>query len=158
MLAQLISLSGSSNIVLDKPIVLIGRHPECDVQIHSRKISRRHCCLAQVGDSLVVRDLGSTNGVRINGARVVEGTLHDADELTIGNQPYRLTWEESEDPQPRPEAVPKQKEHAKKSDESVMDAIILQSHMALPAAKPKSKSRSRSRPRHRKPSNSSVRA
>jgi pSer/pThr/pTyr-binding forkhead associated (FHA) protein len=156
MLAQLISKGGGPNIVLDKPIILIGRHPECDVQIHSRKISRRHCCVAQVGDSLVVRDLGSTNGVRINGARVVEGTLQVTDELTIGNQPYRLTWEESEVPQPPPEKAPRPKERVKKP-ESVMDAIILQSNMAMPTAKSKSKSRRRSRSSSRKPSNSSVR-
>ena len=63
--------------MLDKPIVLVGRHQECDVQINSRKISRKHCCLAQVNDYVVVRDLFSTNGVRINGKRVEEGSLND---------------------------------------------------------------------------------
>jgi predicted component of type VI protein secretion system len=74
--------------------MLVGRHPECDIQIESRKISRRHCCIAEVGDYLVVRDLDSTNGVRINGVRVQEGTLHAGDELTIGNRRYRVSWEE----------------------------------------------------------------
>jgi predicted component of type VI protein secretion system len=82
------------NIPLDKPIVLIGRHQECDIQIPSRKISRRHCCVAQVYDYLVVRDLGSTNGVRINGTRAVEGRLHPGDELTIGNLSYRVQWDD----------------------------------------------------------------
>src|SRR6266852_9915717 len=61
MPAQLVALNDGPSILLDKPILLLGRHPECDVQIDSRKISRRHCCIAQVSDYLVVRDLGSTN-------------------------------------------------------------------------------------------------
>jgi predicted component of type VI protein secretion system len=112
MPAQLVSLTDGPSILLDKPILLIGRHPECDIQIDSRKISRRHCCIAQVNDYLVVRDLGSTNGVRINGVRVLEGRLHAADELTIGGCSYRVSWEVMADSgtpshqavQPRPEA------------------------------------------------------
>ncbi|MCS6852085.1 MAG: FHA domain-containing protein [Gemmataceae bacterium] len=92
MPAQLVSLTDGPNILLDKPIMLFGRHPECDVQIDSRKISRRHCCVAQVGDYLVVRDLGSTNGIKINGRRVLEGRMKDGDELTIGNHRFRVQW------------------------------------------------------------------
>src|ERR1700736_393170 len=93
MPAQLLSLNDGPSILLDKPILLIGRHPECDIQIESRKISRRHCCIAQVNDYLVVRDLGSTNGVRINGSRVLEGRLTAGDELTIGGHRYRVSWD-----------------------------------------------------------------
>jgi predicted component of type VI protein secretion system len=94
MPAQLLALNDGPSILVDKPILLIGRHPECDVQIDSRKISRRHCCVAQVHDYLVVRDLDSTNGIRINGVRVLEGKLAPGDELTIGNHRYRVTWED----------------------------------------------------------------
>jgi predicted component of type VI protein secretion system len=94
MPAQLVALTDGPSILLDKPILLLGRHPECDIQIDSRKVSRRHCCIAQVGDHLVVRDLGSTNGIRINGARVAEGRLRPGDELTIGSHRYRVAWDE----------------------------------------------------------------
>jgi predicted component of type VI protein secretion system len=93
MPAQLVSLNEGPSILLDKPILLIGRHPECDIQIDSRKVSRRHCCIAQVSDYLVVRDLGSTNGIRINGVRVLEGRLKASDELTIGGNRYQVSWE-----------------------------------------------------------------
>jgi predicted component of type VI protein secretion system len=93
MPAQLVALTEGPSILLDKPILLFGRHPECDIQIESRKISRRHCCLAQVGDYLVVRDLGSTNGIRINGVRVLEGRLRAGDELTIGGHRYKVCWD-----------------------------------------------------------------
>src|SRR5438093_63458 len=68
MPAHLLSLTDGPSILIDKPILLFGRHEECDVQLNSKKVSRRHCCVAQVNDYLVVRDLGSTNGERINGA------------------------------------------------------------------------------------------
>jgi pSer/pThr/pTyr-binding forkhead associated (FHA) protein len=93
MPAQLVALNDGPSILLDKPILLLGRHPECDIQIDSRKVSRRHCCIAQVSDYLVVRDLASTNGIRINGVRVVEGRLAEGDELTLGNHRYKVTWD-----------------------------------------------------------------
>lgn len=89
---ELVSLSDGPNVLLDKPIVLLGRHHECDIQLNSRKVSRRHCCLAQVQDYLVVRDLSSTNGIQINGKRVHSGQLNPGDELTIGNFVYRIQW------------------------------------------------------------------
>lgn len=94
MPAQLVALTDGPTILLDKPILLLGRHPECDIQLNSRKVSRRHCCIAQVNNYLVVRDLGSTNGVRINGVRVVEGQLKPGDELTVGNFRYQVSWDE----------------------------------------------------------------
>lgn len=93
MPAQLLALTDGPSILLDKPILLVGRHPECDIQLNSRKVSRRHCCVAQVHDYLVVRDLGSTNGIRINGDRVLEGRLKAGDELTIGNFKYQICWD-----------------------------------------------------------------
>jgi predicted component of type VI protein secretion system len=93
MPAHLVALTEGPSILLDKPILLVGRHHECDVQIESRKISRRHCCIAQVNDYLVVRDLGSTNGIRINGTRVPEGRLAEQDVLTIGTLRYQVTWD-----------------------------------------------------------------
>lgn len=101
MPAQLMALSEGPNILLEKPILLLGRHPECDIQLNSRKISRRHCVIAQVHHYLVVRDLGSTNGIRINGVRVLEGKLKAGDELTIGNFRYQIAWDD-----PRPAFTP----------------------------------------------------
>jgi hypothetical protein len=82
-------------IPLEKAIVLIGRQADCDVSLtHSRKVSRKHCCVAQVNDSFVVRDLGSTNGVFVNGSRVrKEAALTLGDELAIGDVRFRLQAE-----------------------------------------------------------------
>ena len=82
-------------IPLEKAIVLIGRQADCDVSLtHSRKVSRKHCCIAQVNNSYVIRDLGSTNGVFVNGARVRKETgLSLGDELAIGDVRFRLQTE-----------------------------------------------------------------
>ncbi len=82
-------------IPLEKAIVLIGRQADCDVSLtHSRKVSRKHCCVAQVDTAFVVRDLGSTNGVFVNGSRVrKEAGLMFGDELAIGDVRFRLQAE-----------------------------------------------------------------
>ncbi len=90
MPAHLLSLTEGPSIQIDKPILLFGRHEECDVQLNSKKVSRRHCVVAQVNDYFVVRDLGSTNGVKINGQRVAEGKLVPGDELQVGNYKYQV--------------------------------------------------------------------
>lgn len=84
--------AGQCLIPLEKAIVLIGRQVDCDVSLsHSRKISRRHCCIAQVNNKFVVRDLGSTNGVFLNGSRVhKESAIEMGDDLVIGDVRFRL--------------------------------------------------------------------
>lgn len=92
MVARLVPLSeGSVAVPLDKAITLIGRHPDCDAVLDdNQKISRRHCCIAQVENRLVLRDLGSMNGVRVNGEPVVEVDLQEGDEITIGDEEFML--------------------------------------------------------------------
>jgi predicted component of type VI protein secretion system len=92
MPARLVPLSdgAAAPIVLHRPVLLIGRHPECDVRLDRPQVSRRHCCLAQAYDRLVVRDLGSRNGVRVNGRPIGESQLYPGDELAIAQLIYRL--------------------------------------------------------------------
>ena len=92
MTARLVPLSeGSVAVVLDKAITLIGRHPDCDAVLdENQKISRRHCCIAQVDNRLILRDLGSMNGVRVNGEPIVEIDLREGDEITIGDEEFVL--------------------------------------------------------------------
>ena len=79
-------------ITLHRPVLLVGRHIECDVRIDLPKISRRHCCLAIAYDRVVIRDLGSRNQVRVNGRVVDEAQLKRGDELAIGPLIYRLEF------------------------------------------------------------------
>jgi pSer/pThr/pTyr-binding forkhead associated (FHA) protein len=60
----------------ERGAVTIGRAPECDVRIDHPSVSRRHATL-HVGDRLRVEDLGSANGTRARGERLVPGELVD---------------------------------------------------------------------------------
>jgi hypothetical protein len=91
-------------IPLEKAIVLIGRQSDCDVSLtQSRKVSRRHCCLAQVNNKIIARDLGSTNGIYLNGERVKkECRVRLGDELMIGDLRFRLQADPNPQRQERP--------------------------------------------------------
>lgn len=91
----LVPVAGGQRVVIDKAVIFIGRHPDCDVVLNnSRKVSRKHCCIAQVNNTFVIRDLGSLNGVRINGRRIKRlKTLKLGDELTIGDTKYQFLAE-----------------------------------------------------------------
>ena len=92
MPVRLVPVSPGKTIKLDKPVLLIGRNPDCDVILkQSRKVSRTHCLLACVENTIVVRDLGSTNGVWLNSQRVErESQLRVGDELSIADVRYNL--------------------------------------------------------------------
>ena len=99
MAARLVPLNSNAvgPVMLQRPVLLFGRHPECDVRIDLPSISRRHCCLALAYDRITLRDLGSRNGVRVNGRLVEESILKLGDEVAIGHIVFRL-----DDPQPPP--------------------------------------------------------
>src|SRR5690606_12124750 len=90
MTTTLVSLVGSADIPINRPIIVVGRSADCDVAIDSKKVSRQHCCIASLQGKLLVRDLVSTNGIRVNGRRHEEFALVAGDELTIGNLRYRV--------------------------------------------------------------------
>ena len=90
MPARLVAIDDGPDIPLDRTMVVVGRHPQCDARLDSLRVSRHHCCMTQDKDELVVRDLGSTNGIRINGQRVEMGRLRPGDELSIAHIRFRL--------------------------------------------------------------------
>ncbi|MFM8581157.1 MAG: FHA domain-containing protein, partial [Planctomycetaceae bacterium] len=86
MAAMLLPKDGGAQILIDKPILLVGRGEDCDLCLSSYvKVSRRHCCVVHAEDRFLVRDLGSMNGVRVNGSRVLEQQLEEGDELAIAD-------------------------------------------------------------------------
>ncbi len=99
MKVRLVALDDGHDIVLDRDsnrdMMIVGRHPDCDARLDSLRVSRRHCCMTVTDDGVIVRDLGSTNGIRINGQRVDKGHLRAGDELAIAHIRYRLEAESS---------------------------------------------------------------
>jgi pSer/pThr/pTyr-binding forkhead associated (FHA) protein len=71
--------------------LLIGRLPECDVLLQDNLVSRMHARISVQGDSVVVEDLHSTNGVYVNGLRVGHSTaLREGDRILIGTTEFSL--------------------------------------------------------------------
>jgi hypothetical protein len=90
MSGRLVALDEGQDIPLDHAMIVVGRHPQCDARLDSLRVSRHHCCMTPDHGELIVRDLGSTNGIRINGQRVETGRLKPGDELSIAHIRYRL--------------------------------------------------------------------
>jgi pSer/pThr/pTyr-binding forkhead associated (FHA) protein len=90
ILAELILPDGKRVPVGTEPLV-IGRLPDCGVVLQDSNVSRRHAELRRNGDAIVVTDLGSTNGTRVNGAPIREHFLVSGDEVSVGST--RLVFE-----------------------------------------------------------------
>lgn len=87
--ASLVSADGA-RIVLGAEPAIIGRLPECTVVLNDPNVSRRHAEVRRRGSEVVVVDLESTNGTRVNGLPVREQVLHDGDEVTVGTSSLRF--------------------------------------------------------------------
>ena len=69
----------------------IGRDPGNPVQLSRPEVSKKHAFLQPTPKGWCIKDLGSRNGLFVNGRRVGEAVLQDSDQLTIG--PYTLVFE-----------------------------------------------------------------
>lgn len=69
---------------LDTPSLIIGRSSKCDIQIDQESVSRNHAKIVNNGQSVMIRDLGSTNGTVVNDKPQTELILRDGDLITIG--------------------------------------------------------------------------
>lgn len=70
----------------DRRALVIGRSIACDLTLSDRTVSRWHAELIRDGDRWVVRDMGSTNGTRVNGWRVRRAVLEPGDVVALGAQ------------------------------------------------------------------------
>jgi len=73
---------------LIRPATLVGRAPGADVQLRHPDVSNVHCVIVNNGETLIVRDLESREGTRLNRQSVTAATLISKDVLKIG--PFRL--------------------------------------------------------------------
>ncbi|HEY8944673.1 MAG TPA: FHA domain-containing protein, partial [Polyangiaceae bacterium] len=75
------------DIELPEGEFVIGRAANCQLSLDDPLVSRNHATLTVTSDAVVVADLGSRNGVRVNGDRI-EGKrkLTHGDQISIGSQ------------------------------------------------------------------------
>jgi hypothetical protein len=81
---QALLLSEGRRNVLSGDRVVIGRSRECDVVLSDPNVSRRHAELRRDENGWHAVDLGSTNGVKVNGRRVDQVVLREGDRITVG--------------------------------------------------------------------------
>ena len=81
--------------ILPGKIKTIGRATGADFIVDAGMVSRVHCRLMAMADSVEVTDLDSTNGTYVNGLRVERASLKDGDELGIGRVTLRVARVES---------------------------------------------------------------
>jgi diguanylate cyclase (GGDEF)-like protein len=97
----LIQISGRETGMMHKlsaAKMKIGRDPSCQIQLDDPHVSRNHAEILTSEGGLVLRDLGSTNGVFVNGKKITEITLHDGDKLLIGTRLYfKFCYQDSVD-------------------------------------------------------------
>ena len=79
--------------VLSGSRLLIGRSRDCDVTVEDPNVSRRHAELRNEDGRWIITDLGSTNGVKVNGRRVEQAALEPGDELVFGLARLRFELE-----------------------------------------------------------------
>ena len=90
MRAQLLPLDGGAAIEINKDLVVVGRKEDCDVRLDHKSVSKMHCVLVKTDGLLLLRDLGSTNGTRVNGTRVRRAALLPNDQLSIAHYKFRV--------------------------------------------------------------------
>ena len=90
----IVSLS-DRRYVLDGPVASLGRSRECDCVFDDPNVSRRHAELRRnsSGDWQIV-DLGSTNGIKVNGRRVASTRLSPGDQVTVGTTTFSFDIEQ----------------------------------------------------------------
>ena len=81
---------GEVRIELVKDITVVGRDSDCDVQLEDKGVSKIHCVFFRKENSVLVRDLHSTNGTKVNGKRVRRATLVVGDVIALAGITFKL--------------------------------------------------------------------
>ena len=92
MKARLTPLNGGPLVDLVKDLTLFGRDDDCDVRLNHKSVSKLHCVIVKTDGLLLLRDLGSTNGTRVNGQRVRRAALLPNHQLMIANLKYQVKF------------------------------------------------------------------
>jgi len=91
MIAKLIPVEKGREIVINRDVTVVGRKEGiCDLVIEHPSISKMHCIVTRTDGLLFIRDLGSTNGTKVNGQRVLRGAILPGDELAFAKVKFKV--------------------------------------------------------------------
>jgi len=98
-IASIVVLSGGvagSEYILDDPKTRLGRGPEVELEFADSAMSREHAVFEFADGGFVLRDLGSTNGTRVNGEPSQAHDLDHGDRIEIGEHVFQFLIEDRE--------------------------------------------------------------
>ncbi|HTY05577.1 MAG TPA: adenylate/guanylate cyclase domain-containing protein [Gemmatimonadales bacterium] len=88
---KLLSISGDQSIELAQgKTLVVGRAVTSDVPIYDPTISRRHAEITLTDSGVRIKDLGSSNGTFLNGAKVMDGDAVENDVVTFGKVAFKV--------------------------------------------------------------------
>lgn len=80
-------VDGASVIIIDKPIIMIGRKSSNDIVLNHEHVSRVHAQIRVIEGRYILQDLGSTVGTSVNGKKIDQFTLRPGDVISLGGIP-----------------------------------------------------------------------
>jgi pSer/pThr/pTyr-binding forkhead associated (FHA) protein len=92
-LGHLISLDGGSEFPLNGIRLLIGRSPACNIVLPFPEVSGKHCQLEMDQGIWHVRDLGSRNGIQVDGKPVMATSLRPNSILSVAKRRFKVVYE-----------------------------------------------------------------
>ena len=93
MYGELLPVGGGDPIPLLKTLLSVGRRESCDIVLRFPNVSGNHCELSLIEGYWFVKDLGSSNGTKVNGARVSEQRLEPGDKLSVAKHVFELSYD-----------------------------------------------------------------
>ena len=90
---ELVPIGGGDTIPLNQDMMTIGRRESCDIRLNFQNVSGTHCELSFRNGVWHIRDLGSTNGIKVNGERTLRRPLRPGDEIGIANHKYTIHYQ-----------------------------------------------------------------
>lgn len=122
MKSELVPLNGDPPIPITRDLTVIGRRDYCDVVIPQSSLSKRHCVVVRTDGLLMLRDLATTNGTKVNGQRVSWAALLPNDRVNIGGYKVRVYLGPDDAPSPSEQ---RQQDGAK--SDTFLDRVVSQS-------------------------------
>lgn len=92
MNGELIPVGGGDPIPLLKTQLRVGRRESCDIVLRFANVSAHHCELHLTGGYWYIKDMGSKNGIKVNGVRYQEKRLDPGDTLAIAKHVYEINY------------------------------------------------------------------
>ena len=92
MLGELNPCGGGDPIPLLKSRLVLGRQSSCDIALRFPNVSSRHCELELVNGYWYVRDMGSRNGIKVNGVRCDSHWLMPGDVISVSKHRYEVSY------------------------------------------------------------------